>query len=131
MKTTIKEILDNLEKDFSMELINSGVELHPDTLIRIQSSQIAIGIKEEGGKTGTRNGSDVHLYYESADVFKRPNRINFGTSGSFDPHEDSVAKVRALHAASLILNWDKVDKLITKYCQKYSEIIENATKKTT
>lgn len=117
---TLKDAVTELENSFLRALKRKGVELSEDAICSISECRITVGIAEENEKgLKTMFASEIEIYLK--DEFTKEDRINFGSSGGFNP-EYKASYWRTLHAASVLKNWDVVLEIAHKYCNDYKDL---------
>lgn len=111
-----KEFISNLNSlipnKFSEKLcctiINNSIELG----IATSKERLEKGFKMEFA-------SEVTLYAKSQ--YRKENEINFSSSGSFSPKNES-SFWRTIHASIILTNWELVTDLVNKYCKIFREL---------
>lgn len=116
---TFNEKYNAIQEEFLNEFKSLGMMLSKDMVVMIHGNNVTVGLQIEPNRIAF--GSDIVIYSRETGFLKRENKINFGSSGSFNP-DDQVPYWRTIHAAEFIKNWDKVCEVVNKYCKKVGDI---------
>lgn len=117
-----------LNEKFIAALKRNGFELAENAVCRVTNNVIYIGIFGgeiyENGSKSIAFASEVEFYAkhdDEYDFFNRKNEINFGTTGVFDPSNQS-SYWRTIHAASLLKNFGTASELVNLYCKEFEAL---------
>lgn len=117
----ITEAYDFIVVDLINALRFEGVSIGFNYPVRLTDNSIVIQIPDKKGEPAF--GCNIDLTRNTKEVIgPGPNKINFATTGSFNPsiNNDIACKYRVI--GEIISNWDKVDAIIEKYCDKYIDL---------
>jgi hypothetical protein len=120
--------LQAIEDNFIAELRKAGVELADNAVAMMDYYHATIGLKcnlIRGLKVQFL--SDIDFYGKNPMYAKSKNEISFGSTGSFTP-SDQACYYRAIHAASILKNWDKACEILEKHLQMRRDLIEQIKK---
>lgn len=122
-----------IEDSFLSQLKENSFEICPDAVCNISFNSIELGIKASGSylEKGFKMAfaSDITIYCRNQHniIRDRENEINYGSSGSFTPKEES-SYWRTIHAATILKNWELAFSIANEHCKMYSTLIEKIEK---
>ena len=119
----IAEIV-KIDTSFLESLRLAGIVISDETICSVDSQMIQVAIIESGE---ILSSSIIEIYAEVQDnnfgLLSRPNRINYGSSGSFSP-DNKGAYWRTLHAASFLQNWKPLCEIVNEHCSMYRDLMK-------
>ena len=116
-----------IENSFLIALRENGFDVCPDAVCRVNRNTIELGIAatEEQRDKGFKMvfASDISLYAAEPDSIlgNKDNKINFDSSGSFNPSVKGNYW-RTIHAASILKNWAIATEIVNTHCKMYAEL---------
>lgn len=121
MENNPQEFYDELVLSCKEEFNKAGIKFH-NPVFKIDGSGIEISVSSQEKDRKTLFASDIQMYSDNRGLYKDENKINFGASGSFTPNNEA-SYWRTIHAANILLNWDKACVIVNSHCKKYRDFI--------
>lgn len=118
--------ISEIENSFLEALSEVGVMVSERATCIINNGQIELGVIGEGNDavSGYKMafGCEVTIQAKvtNGPYGSRENEIRYGTSGSFIP-SNIASYWRTIHAASILLHWDAVCKVVNTHCTWFRE----------
>lgn len=119
--------LNAIENSFLKALIVNGFDVCPNAVCIVNRNSIELGIAATGAYMDKGHkfafASEISLYANETDsIFgRKENRINFSSSGDFDPSV-SESYWRTIHAASILKNWTMACQIVNIHCKMYNDL---------
>ena len=124
--------LENINKSFIKSLRDKGLEICDTAVCMVGDRSIELGIEPdaESKAKGCKiiRGSIVEIYAKDTNSIsdREKTKINFATSGCFEPSE-IIPYWRTIHAASILKNWAVVSDIVQSHCQMYRDLLNKVS----